>query len=304
MRKPVLYILCYAIIFAGMYVYADDHKALAAAIIKQSGFKAGLIVHLGCGDGALTAELSQKSKFLVHGLDTDTSAIEKARKIIHSQGIYGRVSVTKGTFKRLPYTENLINLLVADNLPRLVKQGLTFKEILRVLIPGSIAYVGQRPGIKQSILSASKLKALLAESGIKDYEIISNSGLWVKIRKPLHVDAKVWKQGTHYLNGNAVYQDTSGPFIHLQWISGPPRSASRYKGANRIASANGRNFYVYPHPYEGLLFEARDAFNGLLLWKRPVKKTPSLIAIGDRLYTNLNGPLQALDAATGEMIIE
>ena len=61
---------------------------------------------------------------------------------------------------------------------------------------------------------------------------------------------------------------------------------------------------------ERLLLTARDAFNGLLLWKRPLSSRPPFIRRGispivatkDRLFVVLEdrGPLLALDAATGK----
>jgi len=41
---------------------------LAEEVLKASGTKAGLAVHLGVTDGRLTAELAANGKFLVHGL--------------------------------------------------------------------------------------------------------------------------------------------------------------------------------------------------------------------------------------------
>ena len=51
-------------------------------IIKDTNFKGGLIVHLGCGDGELTAALHLNERCLVHGLDSDPGAVAKARKHI------------------------------------------------------------------------------------------------------------------------------------------------------------------------------------------------------------------------------
>ena len=49
---------------------------LAGKIREDAGFTGGLIVHLGCGDGRLTAALGAGRGCLVHGLDTDAAIVE------------------------------------------------------------------------------------------------------------------------------------------------------------------------------------------------------------------------------------
>ncbi|MHC4800141.1 MAG: PQQ-binding-like beta-propeller repeat protein, partial [Planctomycetota bacterium] len=91
-------------------------------------------------------------------------------------------------------------------------------------------------------------------------------------------------------------------------------------------STNGRVFYIFDEgptaiiqlPQKRTLI-ARDAFNGTILWKRPIsswhthlwpfKSGPAhlprrLVAVGDRVYVTLGfqAPLTALDAATGKTI--
>lgn len=50
---------------------ADPAAERAAEILQGSGVTGGLIVHLGCGDGRLTAALSAGGNFVVQGLDAD-----------------------------------------------------------------------------------------------------------------------------------------------------------------------------------------------------------------------------------------
>jgi len=123
-------------------------RELARRILDTTGVKGGLIAHIGCGDGTLTAALHAGEEYLVHGLDTDAKAVEKARKYIESLGIYGRVSgvygrvsgvygrVSVDTFdgRHLPYADNLVNLVVSED-PGDVSE----KEILRVLAPLGVA---------------------------------------------------------------------------------------------------------------------------------------------------------------------
>jgi len=93
-----------------------------------------------------------------------------------------------------------------------------------------------------------------------------------------------------------------------------------------LVSAGGRLFYIFDEgptasiqlPSRWRLI-ARDAFNGVVLWKRkidqwntrqyPLKSGPAhllrrLVAVGDRVYVTLgiDAPAMALDAATGETV--
>ena len=78
---------------------------------------------------------------MVHGLGTDRKAVEAARKYIQSLGLYGRVSIDCLTNDRLPYVDNLINLLVVEK-PSIVAND----ELLRVLAPNGKAYIRDADG--------------------------------------------------------------------------------------------------------------------------------------------------------------
>ncbi|MCK4958649.1 MAG: hypothetical protein KAT00_04605, partial [Planctomycetes bacterium] len=48
----------------------------AGQILSDTGLQGGLIVHLNCGDGTLTADLGAGASYLVHGLDPDAGDIQ------------------------------------------------------------------------------------------------------------------------------------------------------------------------------------------------------------------------------------
>ncbi|MDP6636459.1 MAG: PQQ-binding-like beta-propeller repeat protein [Phycisphaerae bacterium] len=259
--------------------------------LAVSGVKGGLVVHVGCGEGKLTATLRANDRYLVHGLDTDATNIAKAREHIRAKGLYGPVSVDTFDGKRLPYVDNLVNLLVADDLG-----GVTMKEVMRVVAPLGVAQIGGKKTVKP----------------------------W-----PKEID-----EWTHFLHGadnNAVARDkVVGPAKRYQWISGPKyaRSHDHLNSLSALVSARGRIFSILDEaPLASIAFKpqwrlvARDAFSGVLLWKRavgpweghfrPFRTGPTalarrLVADGDRVYVTLGygKPISILDAATGETIRE
>ena len=116
----------------------------------------------------------------------------------------------------------------------------------------------------------------------------------------------------------------------IQWVSEPRwgRSHEELASLSAAVTAGGRIFFIVDEaPLASIRFlsdwklVARDAFNGTLLWKRPLgawvdhlrhfRSGPAhlprrMVAVGDRVYVtpSLDGPVVALDAATGQTVRE
>ncbi len=286
----VLWILC---VVSSVLAQPGDPEQQAKQILEITGVKGGLIVHIGCGDGKLTAALRASESYLVHGLDSNAQAVKAAREHIRKLGIYGPVSVEEFDGKRLPYAENMVNLVVAEDLG-----GVTMAEVMRVLAPGGVLYVKQ-------------------------------DGRWRKTIKPRPKNTDEWTHFLHDASGNAVaHDDVVGPPRYVQWIADPRHTLSHEHtpSINALVSAGGRIFYIADQARIGSVrrppkwhLVARDAYNGILLWKRPFSPwfphivnwgaaprqlQRRLVAVGNRVYVTLglHAPLSAVDAATGETL--
>jgi hypothetical protein len=137
-RKGNMNRLCWFLLLFGVFGRAysfSQEKLLARQIFESSGLRGGLVIHLGCEDGKLTAELTGEGNFLVHAISPDQKSVVKARQYLHSKGVYGQAAVVCHGLTRLPYATNLANLVVIDNLPKLLKAGLNLKEVMRVVCP-------------------------------------------------------------------------------------------------------------------------------------------------------------------------
>ena len=93
-------LLVIAAILLGLDIRFDSASSAAEvrdarAILNDSGVQGGLVVHLGCGDGRLTASLHAGDCYLVQGLDTDPDHVAQARDYIRSTGLYGTVSIDR-----------------------------------------------------------------------------------------------------------------------------------------------------------------------------------------------------------------
>ena len=280
--------VCLAVIALASAAVRADVTELA----KSSGVKGGLVVHLGCGDGRETAKLLLDEKYLVHGLDADDAKVRQARKTIQALGLYGRVSVAKYDGEHLPYTNDLVNLLIDSSGGSKVANG----EVLRVLVPGGVALVGGK-----------------------------------KIVKPWPAEIDEWTHYLHSPDNNAVAMDSRIDIPRsIQWVSAPRwgRSHEELASMSAAVTAKGRIYYIVDEaPLAFIRFlgdwklVARDAFNGTLLWKRdvapwndhlrhfrsgPVHLPRRLVAVGEKVYVTpgLTSPVVALDGATGKTLRE
>jgi outer membrane protein assembly factor BamB len=265
----------------------------AGQILDATGVKGGFIVHIGCGDGKLTAALRSSESCIVHGLDKDAQNVAKAREYIRSLKLYGRVSIDQLRGSGLPYIDNLANLVVAEDLGTV-----SMSEVVRVLVPNGVAYV-------------------------------KKGSEWEKTVKPWPSQIDEWTHFLHDATGNAVAKDTlAGPPRHMQWTAEPvwTRNHHTLASISGMVSAQGRIFYIVDEGPAASLevpatwsLAARDAFNGVLLWKRPISSWAwhrrkfrsgpvqlprTFVAKGERVFAalGLDAPVTALNAATGQVV--
>ena len=291
-RLPIRSIITVCIVMPGISLHAAG-DVTCKQLEQKSGVQGGLIVHIGCSKGELTATLGQGDAYIVHGLDTDGKMVSAARAHITSLGRYGKVSVDTFDGGTLPYIDNLVNLVVAEELG-----DVRMDEIMRVLAPGGTAYV-------------------------------KHDGTWNRQVKPRPNDIDEWTHYLHDATGNAVAHDTVvGPPRRMQWVGSPRwgRHHDHMSSVSAVVTSGGRLFYIVDEaPRFSILIApewklvARDAFNGTILWKRsigqwynhlhPLKSGPAelprrLVAQADRVYVTLglDAPISVLDAATGRTI--
>jgi len=265
----------------------------AQQIASLADFHGGLVIHVGCGDGQLTAALRLADNCVVQGLETDAGRVETARAAIRELGVYGPVSVTHWNGKKLPYVDNLATLVVCED-PGAVPPG----ELVRVLRPFGAT-------------------------------VVKRDGKWTATVKPQLPGTDQWEQHFRGADNNAVAQDTVvGPPRRYQWLGEPQwqRSHLAMPSINSMISTNGRLFTVedlgsaeHPALPGKQALVARDAYNGVVLWRvifsdwhpiyirnkeMPVQIQRRLVAVGDVVYCTpgYSAPITVFEAATGEVI--
>jgi len=282
---PVVVALLYGMAFG---------QGLPAGLLEGLDAPGGLVVHVGAKDLAPTAALCRDGRFLVHFLYPEPGAAQAALAAVVARGLAGRATVSVFDGANLPFVDRAVNLLIVEDGPKLSR-----REMLRVLTP------------RGQVL---RLQA----------------GQWKRETKPVPRTIDDW---THNLydagNTGASHDLEAGSPRHLQWTGNPRFSRSHDGNSSFLAmvSAGGRIFYMMDEGSTAFLslpskwmLTARDAFNGKVLWKKPLPQ-PLLMHVGQIkngfanlghrmvaqehvLYVTLgfNAPVSALDSRTGREI--
>lgn len=274
---------------------AESVPAAAQEILSKASVPAGLCVHLGSGSPeapGLTAELAAGGSFLVHGLAVDDAALARARQAISEKKLEGRAFAERIELKQLPFLSDMVNLLVVENPGEVAKLGITEAELLRVVAPNGV---------------------LCRRAG----------GKWTSTVKPMPTDFDEWSHIEHGADGNNVSFDKRiAPPFGVRWLDGIRGYAGfGYLGSFGWIVAGGRCFVLGPSVEENVgkredqraYLVARDAYNGLPLWKincgymlpgdnRFNVNAPPLASDGLRVYAPYSNQVVALDAASGRIM--
>jgi outer membrane protein assembly factor BamB len=309
---------------------ASEAEESVKLITTCSHSAGGICVVLGSKDSGLAVALSQGGRFIVQALVPEKALLDKIRASLRSTDLYGSVSADLSSGDRLPYAENLINLVVVEDCADVAKQGLGVDEIFRVLAPLGEVYLAR---------ASDNLKEKLSQAGFAEIARPPGAGRWLRAVKPWPKEIDEWTHYLHGADGNPVAEDkVVAPPKHYQWVSNPlwMRSHESDSSVRTLVTSRGRLFYIGDDAPISLVGDhdlpdkwfltAQDAFNGVLLWKVPVKDwgwrvwkpswfTPRpgdiplniekrLVAVDDKVYVTLGyrAPVSQLDAKTGELL--
>lgn len=258
-------------------------------LARDANGREGLAVVIGCDDPAFL--VAQAAAFqVVHALDPDPHKVAAAAGRVREAGLDERVFCETWTGAGLPHAGDLANRIVVRN-----GQPIAKEELLRVLAPGASA---------------------LVQDGKSEQ----------RIDKPVPGEIDGWPQYLYdgsgiSMSGDLRVDDPS----RVQWIGGPKwtRAHESYSSFGAMVSSGGRIFYIVDEtPVSSTTLPpqfnivARDAFNGVVLWRRPLEKWLTqhfpwkqgpynllrmLIATPDELIAPvaIDGELAAFDTRTG-----
>ncbi len=278
---------------------AGDTESLAA-LLKGCARTHGLVTVLSMSE-RLDADLPlglARAGLSVHVLLTRESARDALVNDMGAKPGSDIVTVERLALSALPYLDHFVNLLVIDDarLPR--KVGLSQGEMERVVAPGGAIAVRSRGG-------------------------------WEFWRKPFPAGMDNWTHTNYDASSNRVSKDELVvPPFGYKWIDGNGVPVERSTGCRGWVVLDGVLYSVtgIVPENEGLIgtkpeapeefLEARDAFNGLVLWKQrlgpPLTRTfwsliegtalikvAALAVDSHAVYAVRDGRLTAFSPATG-----
>jgi outer membrane protein assembly factor BamB len=244
----------------------------AATLIEKIGTSRGWCVVLGDPRGELALELARQSEltvFVQSPRDDEVAAICKAAD---AAGLLGtRMYVQQGEYRRIHLADDLADaVIVAAG-----AAGPPQEELLRVLRPAGKALVGG-----------------------------------AEITKPYAPDTDEWTHPYHGPDNNPQSADQAARRPYLtHFMAEPwycPLSQMTVVSGGRMFKVFGDRSSARPQEQYINTLVALSAFNGTLLWKRPLSEgfmvhRNTLIATPETLYLADDKSCQLIDAATGQV---
>ena len=293
-RSCLYVILFLAAIYGLPLLTLAESSAKVHSAIVSAGIPGGVIVIIDPADSDAAVQMAESGQFLVHCLFSAPAELEEARLNIAQSELSGKVTASMLNKGRLPFAGNTVNIIVPG------KTSVAKKEVLRVLAPRGRA-------------------------------MSERKGKWrIDYTKEVPATIDDWTHNLYDGSNIAVSKDAeAGPPRHLQWTADPRyvRSHDANNSFQAMVSSSGRIFYIMDEGSRAFLslpahwvITCRDAFNGKVLWKRPLDQhmVPHLdwlksdvanlahriVAQEDVVYATLgfNQPVTALDSRTGEKL--
>jgi len=189
------------------------------------------------------------SGYNVHVIASDAQSRDRFAAVVAGDPkIAYRVMVEALPVNKLPYRDNLVNLVVVETKRAAFRQGLAREEIERVTVPGGVIAYHEK-------------------------------NTWEIVKKTWPADMDDWTHPNKDATGNRVSHDAHIQLpVGYKWIDGVisgERSTGWVSTQGRLftlGSIEPENYVLCGEaPSQSTDFlTARDAFNGLVLWKQAI----------------------------------
>ena len=290
-------------------VRAQQDK-LAQELVDRGGVDRGVCAVLGI-DGDVAVELARHSEMLIHVRDPRPDAVDQLRDNGNAAGFQiDRLAVEQGSLDKLPYANNVVDVVVATNASSDLFETLPASEVVRALRPGGVAIIGKSLQSLGPDLGTEKLEQWAAKSRAINVKAgLDKFGEWVRFTKAPLVGADDWSHWEKSPDNNPVSDDTliKAPYM-TQFMATP-----YYIGMPSITTAaGGRTFlaigHIAHHEREWEMLNklvARNGYNGTVLWKRKLPEgylvhRSAFIATKDTFHMIDGERCLLLDAMTGK----
>ena len=253
---------------AGTQAYGET-AGLAEDIVGKAGISRGVCCVLGHTDSDLPFELVEAYRFLVHVLSPDESAVGALRATAGERGLaLDRFVAERASLDRLPYADNVVDLVVAVNPTADLLGRLSAGEVLRALRPRGKAVLLVAGGGAGTASQAQLRQWAPRAAGVTE----DDAGTWVVFENPRLDGAGNWGHWEHGPDNNAVSEDAviKAPYV-TQYLALPYYIAMPAV----TTAAGGRTFVAMGHIAHHRREEAwlntllaRNGYNGTELWRK------------------------------------
>jgi len=253
---------------------AKTPDELARVLLERGGVERGVCAVLGsqvATEGeSLPIALARESELLVHVRDPRAAVLARLQAQADEAGFgIQRVIIEKGPTNKLPYKENLVDLIIVPNMTSDGWDTPPVNEILRALRPEGIALLGAaHPSVG---FSEEALAKKVGKAGRVD-RWTDSTGTWFQLTKAALAGADEWTHWEHAPDNNPVSTDQviKAPYM-TQFLAEP-----FYIGMPSVTTAaGGRTFlaigHIAHHQREwDTLYKliGRNGYNGTILWTR------------------------------------
>ena len=296
-QNPIMNILVGILVSSAFFPFPSNATDLDAGATKieiagSEAKSSPISVFLGIPDS--NSEFLAAAK-LAQFVVKSPADLERCQRSFAKSGCSDtRSAILLSNLDVLPYPDNFVNTLIVEKAPPPPRA-----EMLRVLVPGG--------------------------------RVRLPDGKTIVKQRPAGMDE--WPQWLHGPDNVSVSKDTLvAPPRHLQWLQLPPWGRMHNDvpvpaPSSCVLTAGGRIFYDVDEGHPDALnlpprffLCARDAFNGVILWKRPLpdwyagevykRGNPPVViqrrmaCAGDFLYLTESdkAPVLQLDAASGKVL--
>jgi len=288
-------------------------KQLVSTILDRGKVDRGICAVLGTDD-QLPIELAKQSELLIYIREPHTEKVEPLRVRADEAGFgIERIVIEQGGFSRLPFADNIVDVLVVTDASTDKLNTLDSGEVLRVLSPEGTAIIGKRINSQGADLTAQQLDGWIGKArGDNSTEIKTDDfGTWLHVTKAPLKGAGDWSHWEKSPDNNPVSDDLviKAPYM-TQFMAKP-----YYIGMPSITTAAaGRTFLAVGHiahhrrEWDGLnKIIARNGYNGTVLWERKLPEgylvhRSAFIATKDVFHMIDGERCLQLDAKTGREI--
>jgi hypothetical protein len=281
-----------------------DTKALAEKLIDLADIDRGLCAVLGC-DRDLPVQIVQSTNLYLHVREPENNAVITLQRLAEEAGLgINRLVAERGNLDKLPFADNMIDVVIATRIGGDKLARLSLFEVLRVLRPEGMAIICAESGTRMQNLRQWAQAGSV--EGVKVWK--DDLGTWLRLSKPPLEGVDEWTHWEHCPDNNPVSTDRviRAPYM-TQFLAEP-----FYIGMPAITTAaGGRTFlatgHIAHHVREWDMVNkliARNGYNGIVLWERDLpigylSHRSAFVANKDIFYMIDGDSCLMLDARTG-----